>query len=378
MSQRDVVVTGIGLVSCAGEGIAAHLEALAAGSPKTVDTERFAPYPVHPAPALVLDGQIPKKSDQRQMEAWQRLGVYAAGLALDSAGVKQDAAFKSAMHLVVACGGGERDTAVDGAILTGLRDTADPGAYLNEHLQNDLRPTLFLAQLSNLLAGNIAIVHGVTGASRTFMGEEASGVDALRNAQSRIASGQIDTMLVGGSYSAERPDVLVVHEMGGYLRKGDFRPVFERGDEGEAGFILGSAAAFLMLEAAESAAARGAKIFARLLPVQSDRPRREPGSVGRSLSTLWDTAGAKPDAVISGATGVRSITAEEGAALAELAPGVPITVLGDLSGHSLEVTAPFGAALGAALISEGRAREIAVTTVGHRRGEGVVRLSALS
>lgn len=378
MDRRDVVVTGIGLVSCAGEGIAAHLEAFAAGRPKATDTKRFAPYPVHPAPPLLLDGQIPKKSDQRQMEAWQRLGVYAAGLALDSAGVKQDAAFKAAMHLVVACGGGERDTAVDGAILTGLRDAADPGAYLNEHLQNDLRPTLFLAQLSNLLAGNIAIVHGVTGASRTFMGEEASGVDALRNAQSRIASGQIDTMLVGGSYSAERPDVLVVHEMGGYLRKGDYRPVFEREGEGEAGFILGSTAAFLMLEAAETAAAREATIFARLLPVESDRPRREAGSVGRSLSTLWGEAASKPDLVISGATGVKEITAEERAALDVLVPGTPVTALGDLTGHSLEVTAPLGAALAAALISEGRAREITITTVGHRRGEGVIRLSALS
>ena len=53
----------------------------------------------------------------------------------------------------------------------------------------DLRPTLFLAQLSNLLAGNISIVHGVTGASRTFMGEEAAGVDALRIARARIAVG---------------------------------------------------------------------------------------------------------------------------------------------------------------------------------------------
>ncbi|MBO8924897.1 beta-ketoacyl-ACP synthase, partial [Staphylococcus aureus] len=83
---------------------------------------------------------------------------------------------------------------------------------------NDLRPTLFLAQLSNLLAGNIGIVHGVTGASRTFMGEEAAGTDALRIAQARIASGQVDCMLVGGSYSAERPDVMVIHEMGGFLR----------------------------------------------------------------------------------------------------------------------------------------------------------------
>ncbi len=185
---RPVVVTGIGLVSCAGEGEAAHLAALAAGTPPRTDADSFAPYPVHPAPAIAWDRQIPKKSDQRQMEAWQRLGVYAAGLALDAAGVKEDAAFKQALHLVVAAGGGERDYAADGAILTGLRDAADPGAFLNERLQNDLRPTLFLAQLSNLLAGNIAIVHGVTGASRTFMGEEAAGVDALRIAQARIAS----------------------------------------------------------------------------------------------------------------------------------------------------------------------------------------------
>ena len=50
-----------------------------------------------------------------------------------------------------------------------------PG-FLNERLMSDLRPTLFLAQLSNLLAGNIAIVHGVSGTSRTFMGEEVAGV----------------------------------------------------------------------------------------------------------------------------------------------------------------------------------------------------------
>ncbi|HEX8417940.1 MAG TPA: beta-ketoacyl-ACP synthase, partial [Methylobacterium sp.] len=357
-------------------GIAAHLAALGGGAPARTDTTSFAPYPVHPVAPLVLDGQIPKKSDQRQMEPWQRLGVYAAGLALDSAGVKDDAAFKSALHLVVAAGGGERDTAVDGAILTGLRDAADPGAYLNEHLLNDLRPTLFLAQLSNLLAGNIAIVHGVTGASRTFMGEEAAGTDALRIAQARIAASQVDAMLVGGSYSAERPDVMVVHEMGGYLAKGEYRPVAERARGGEGGMILGSVAAFLVLEAADHAAARGAKALAQIFPVASDRTRREPGSVSASLDRVWREAGiVKPDAVISGATGVAAATAEEFEALSRLAPGVAVTALGDVTGHGLEVTAPFGAALAAALIAERGAREIAVTTVGHHRGEGVLRLA---
>ncbi|MCJ2085932.1 beta-ketoacyl-ACP synthase [Methylobacterium sp. E-005] len=372
--NRAVVVTGLGLVSCAGEGVDTHLAALDAGAAPRTDAETFAPYPVHPAPAIAWDGQIPKRSDQRQMEAWQRLGVYAAGLALDAAGVKDDAAFKQALHLVVAAGGGERDYAVDGAILTGLREADDPGAYLNERLQNDLRPTLFLAQLSNLLAGNIAIVHGVTGASRTFMGEEAAGIDALRIAQARVASGQIDAILVGGSYSAERPDVLVIHAMGGFLARDAYRPVFERGAQG--GFILGSCAAFLMLESESHVAARGARALARLDAVACDRTCRAPGSVLASLEALWRQAGlAAPDHVLSAATGGAPITAEERDALGRLAPAARLQALGDVIGHGLEVAAPFGAALAAALVAAGGAREVAVTAVGHRRGEGVLRLS---
>ena len=372
---RDVVVTGIGLVSCAGEGIEAHLTAFASDAPPRTDAETFAPYPVHPIAPLTFDTQIPKKSDQRQMELWQRLGVYAAGLALDSAGVKEDAAFKSALPLVVAAGGCERDYAVDGAILTGLRGTNDPGAFLNERLLNDLRPTLFLAQLSNLLAGNISIVHGVTGASRTFIGEESSCVDALRIAHARIASGQVETMMVGGSYNAERPDVLVIHEMGGYLLKDAYRPVFERGGEGNGGFILGSAAAFLILEAAEHAAARGARAFARLMPVANDRVAGAPNSVSASLTRLIAEAGIeRPDVVLSGATGLSDLAAEEIAGIQAALPGAGIRATGDVIGHPIEVAAPFGTALAAALCAFGSAREVAVTSVGHRRGEGVIRV----
>ena len=84
---------------------------------------------------------------------------------------------------------------------------------------SDLRPTLFLAQLSNLLAGNIAIVHGVTGSSRTFMGEEASGVDAVRIALARIAAGQSDIALVGAAHNGERKDLLLLYEFGDFNLK---------------------------------------------------------------------------------------------------------------------------------------------------------------
>ena len=202
---------------------------------------------------------------------------------------------------------------------------------------------------------------------------KSAGVDALRIAQARVASGQIDAILVGGSYSAERPDVLVIHQMGGYLARDGYRPVFQRGADG--GFILGSGAAFLMLESEAHAAARGARVLARLDPVANDRTRRAPGSVAASLESLWRQAGiASPDRVLSGATGFAPITAEEWDALARLAPGAPVRAIGDVVGHGFEIAAPFGAAIATALVADGRAREVAVTTVGHRRGEGVLRL----
>src|ERR671913_1471240 len=268
--MREVVVTGVGLVSCAGEGVDAHLSALNGGTLPQVDAETYAPWPVHPVVPLDYDKQIPKKSDQRQMEPWQKLGCYAAGLALDAAGAKDDAALKGRMQLIVSAGGGERDYGVDGQILTGLAKAENPGVFLNQRLMGDLRPTLFLAQLSNLLAGNIAIVHGVTGASRTFMGEESSGVDAIRIAHGRIASGQNDIFLVGGAYNAERPDVLLIYEMGGFLWKHPFRPVRERAPEG-GGMILGSGACFLVLESREHAASRGVKPLASIAGIASDR-----------------------------------------------------------------------------------------------------------
>ncbi len=373
--SRDVVVTGYGLVSSLGEGVDAALDVLRGRGQPRLDETTFAPYPVHPVGAVEFDRQIPKKSDQRQMEPWQRLGVYAAGLALDHAGAKDDAALKSRMHLIVAAGGGERDYAVDGQILTRIREAADPGVFLNERLMSDVRPTLFLAQLSNLLAGNISIVHGVTGASRTFMGEESAGVDALRIARARIASGQNDIVLVGGSNNAERPDSLLVYAMGGFLWREAFRPVFERPDAG-GGFVLGSGGAFVVLESREHADARGARALAGLAAVASTRTRRAPGAVASSLRSLWREAGLeRPDLVISGATGVAMPTSEEREALAELSRDVVPLATGDALGHTIEMHAPAGVALAAASIARGEASEAAVTAIGHWRGEGVIRLT---
>jgi 3-oxoacyl-[acyl-carrier-protein] synthase II len=386
-------ITGIGLATSLAEGNDAHWDALMQRR-VNVDTTTFAPYVVHPLAPLSFDQQIPKKGDQRQMEAWQRIGTYAAGLALDSAGVKGNAEILSRMDMIVAAGGGERDLAVDSAVLNSEGyGTVPPGA-LNERLMNDLRPTLFLAQLSNLLAGNIAIVHGVTGSSRTFMGEEEAGVDALRIALARIAAGQSDIALVGAAQNGERKDLLMLYEFGDFNLKNDYQPVFSRGPKG--GFALASGSAFLVIESKAHAQARGAKPLARLSNVVADQSRRRnPGDVTASLEKLWSQLGPTSNnaAIITGATGAEPVTGEEAAFLRAHADH-PVRGTATPFGHVMEAQFPLGVALAALSLSRGALYaandptgleietsktpdQIVVIGAGHWRGEGMALVEAV-
>ncbi len=351
-TERDPLITGIGLVSCLGEGEDAHLAALDAFAP-VVDDSSFAPWPVHPMTSLPLDTQIPKRGDQRQMEPWQRYGVYAAGLALGSANAKGDAALLERMDMIVAAGGGERDYAVDAAILAGLAEATEPDVYLNEHLLADIRPTLFLAQLSNLLAGNISIVHGVIGSSRTFMGEEASGADALHIACARIEAGQSEICLVGGSFNAQRPDAFLQNAMGHVMWRGTYAPVWSREAAG-GGSILGSVGCFLVIESRTHARTRGVAPMARIAGVKTDRCGRAPGESAAVATSQFDALGgaSAASAIISGATGIAAPTLEERRFLE--ATGLPFRAVQSAIGNSVEPSFPASVALAASCIARGR------------------------
>jgi 3-oxoacyl-[acyl-carrier-protein] synthase II len=391
--SAEVWITGIGLATSLGEGLEANWDALNQQR-VNVDEKAFAPYLVHPFAPVNLDTQIPKKGDQRQMETWQRIGTYAAGLALDSAGVKGNKDILSRMDMVIAAGGGERDIAVDTGILSSQGKGNNAPGFLNERLMSDLRPTLFLAQLSNLLAGNIAIVHGVCGTSRTFMGEEVAGVDAARIALTRIAAGESDIALIGGSHNGERKDLLVLYEFGDFNLRDRFVPVFER--EEHPGFALGSAGAFLVIESKAHATARGAKPFARLTNVVADLCRRKhQGEVTATLDRLWSRLGRVEGGgtIITGASGAEPVTSEERAFLQKHGDFV-VRATGTRFGHTLETQFPLGIGLAALSISR-RAlfppldssgveiemtkppSQIVVIGAGHWRGEGMALVEAI-
>jgi 3-oxoacyl-[acyl-carrier-protein] synthase II len=358
-----------------------------------VDTESHAPFPLHPGPVLELDRQIPKKGDQRQMEPWQRLGTYAAGLALDDAEARS---LVAEMDLIVAAGGGERDLALDESVLAALAGLppAEAATQLNALLAGGLRPTLFLAQLSNLLAGNISIVHGVTGASRTFMGEEQAGADAVRIAAVRLAEGRGDIALVGGGFVAPRWDLLVLYHSAGLLRHGGgFAPVFSRDDA--PGAIPATLGAFLVLETAASARARGARGLARIMGVECEQARRTAAdgaaaAAGRGFARLAMPEG--PLTVLSGASGAAGAVAAERDFLAGLGRKTVLRAAGNRIGWGVEASFPASLALGALMLADGIAppaleaaeaplnaapRDLLVTGFGAWRGEALAHLRAI-
>ena len=352
MTQKTAVITGIGLVTGLGIGAGANWHALAAGRTAPIDTERFAPYPVHPAPQIDWSEQIPRRGDQRQMEPWQRLGTFAAGLALDDAGIKGDDALTGTMDMIVAAAGGERDVSVDTMILERLAGGRnDTGLLVNEVLTTELRPTLFLAQLSNLLAGNISIVHKVTGSSRTFMGEEGAGMSAVQTAVARIRAGQSTHALVGAAYNCEHPDMLLGYEVGRHLLRDVEKPV--AGREG-GGIVAGSGGAFLVIEDSDHAAARGARGYARIGPVATDAGDPAEDKARERLDVLAGQAGLdRADMIVSAGSGAHRRSAVERNFLAARHPRARVRAMAGRTGHLREAQFPLAVAAAALSIAHG-------------------------
>jgi 3-oxoacyl-[acyl-carrier-protein] synthase II len=392
MSERDVLITGIGLVTCLGEGIDTHWNCLSSGGAAPVlDATSFTPYCVHPLPEIDWGLQIPKRGDQRQMETWQRLGTYAAGMALDDAGLKGDEDSCATMDMIVAAGGGEGDVDVQLSIMEAGRTRSDRELLLNEKLTTELRPTLFLAQLSNLLAGNISIVHKVTGSSHTFMGEEGAGISAIENAVARIRSGQSSHVLVGASFQTEHPDMLLGYELAGYLERGGWRPLWQRAPGLGGGVVTGSVGVFLILEARAHAHARGRKAYAAIRRIASGFADRTGGGLSHAIAGMLGELDLPqgPLLAISGASGAHQATAAERAALSARGE-IALRGVAGLFGHAKEAQFPLAVALSALCLAnraafppldaeteaafDGAPDRVLATTIGYHRAEGMALL----
>jgi 3-oxoacyl-[acyl-carrier-protein] synthase II len=292
--ERDVVITGLGVVSGLGVGVRALWEGLVEGRSalapvRSFDASGFRCAHAAEVPEFKARDYVPK-SYRKAVKVMARdieLAVAAAKLAVDDAGVTTaEATWGGAepgettyprRRMGCQIGAGLIAAEVEEltrALVTSLDEAGDVDLRRwgagdgGEAGMNNLPPLWLLKYLPNMLACHVTILHGTEGPSNTITCAEASGGLCLGESSRVIERDDADMCLSGGAESK-------INHMG-MIRMDFAGRIAEVGPEDEAwrrvrpydpassGSVLGEAGAILVLESGEGARSRGAKIYARI------------------------------------------------------------------------------------------------------------------
>ncbi len=252
MSDRRVVVTGIGAVSAAGWGVDSLREALRSGRVAIGLFDRFE----HSRQRTHVAGQVPPMAGQGGVGRnvrWNRLsnsdrfGLFAAYEAIENAGLPEMLdAYRSGVFF--------------GSSTGGLFETERYIAELIRNPGSRPRTAPLASHLPDAPAETVARHLRVSGPVETTSSACASGGLAIAQALWAVRNSEIDLAIVGGA------DCLCITTYSGFnsLRSVDERPCRPfRTDR--AGLSLGEGGAVLILEALEHAQDRGATPLAEVL-----------------------------------------------------------------------------------------------------------------
>ncbi|WP_240804253.1 beta-ketoacyl-[acyl-carrier-protein] synthase family protein [Streptomyces sp. A0592] len=348
---RRVVLTGCGVLSSIGNGVAEFTTALRAGRVGTgditaFDTTGFPSRRGHQVHGFDAAAALHRVRPEHSGRATQ-FAAAAARMALDDAGL--DEAWLRERRGTVVVGTtdgevGELDLLTQSALAIGL------GAFTGGALSRTATGSLALGVVREL---GLSDVESSTIATACAAGNYAigSGFDAVRSGRSAWA-------LVGGA------DALNRKTFAGFARLGLVAPDECRPfDADRVGLLTGEGAGLLLLESEESALARGAHIYAEVLGYglncdASHPTTPEEDSVARCIRLALENASVKPDEVdlISAhGTGTRTNDTTEIAAIRQVyGDDAPRTVgVKGMIGHTMGAASALGAIASALAIRHG-------------------------
>jgi len=269
MSDRRVVVTGMGLVSPLGSNVEAVWERLLAGQSglRILPEEVVADLPARVGgvvPTLAEDAEAgfdpdratPPK-EQKKMDRFILFAMEAARQALEQAGWQAvDATAQERTATIIGSGVGGF-----GAIADAVRTTDSRGP-------RRLSPFTIPSFLVNLAAGHVSIQHGFKGPLGAPVTACAAGVQAIGDAARLIRSGEADIAVCAGAEAAIDRVSLAGFAAARALSSG-YNDTPERAsrpfDSGRDGFVMGEGSGLLVIESLEHALARGAQPIAELV-----------------------------------------------------------------------------------------------------------------
>ncbi|MEU6148300.1 ketosynthase chain-length factor [Streptomyces sp. NPDC047081] len=337
----SVVVTGLGIASPNGLGKDAFWAATRAGRGAIGPVTRFdaSPYPARLAgevPGFVAEDHLPSRL-LPQTDRMTRLALVAADWALADAGIKPEDTEAFDMGVVTASSSGGFEFGQNE-----LQKLWGKGSQYVSAYQS-------FAWFYAVNSGQISIRHGMKGPSGVLVSDQAGGLDAVAHARRQIRKGT--RMIVSGSIDASVcPWGWVAQLAGGRLSTTDdpdhaYLPF----DARAAGHVAGEGGAILIMEGAEDARERGARVYGEVAGYGATfdpKPgsRREPG-LRKAIELALVEANAAPgdvDVVFADAAAVPELDRAEAEAInAVFGPGgVPVTAPKTMTGRLYSGAAP--------------------------------------
>jgi 3-oxoacyl-[acyl-carrier-protein] synthase II len=293
-SATDVVVTGLGATTPLGGDVASTWEALLAGRSGVtrITDDWIKDYPAQLVARLAADpAEQIDRVRARRLDRSQQVAVIAAEEAWRESGAGD--AGVDPLRIAVVFG-----TGIGGALtLLGQDDV------LEEKGPKRVSPFTIPMLMPNGPAAAVGLSIGAKGGVHAPVSACASGAEAIRWGLDLIRFDRADVVLVGGTEACIHP-----LPMAGFAA---MRAMSTRNDEPERasrpfdkardGFVLGEGAAALVLERADAAKARGARIHARLAGAGATAdgydlvaPHPEGEGAGRAISAALRDAGLSP------------------------------------------------------------------------------------
>ncbi|MET8084624.1 beta-ketoacyl-ACP synthase II [Micromonospora sp. NPDC005197] len=257
MSRPDVVVTGLGATTPLGGDVASTWDAMLAGRSgvSALTQEWAAQLPVRIAAQLAVEpSEVLDRVRLRRLDRSEAIAIIAAQQAWADAGLADSGL--DGERLAVSVGSG-----IGGATTLLAQDDileASGPRRVSPHTIPMLMPNGPAAWVG-LELGAKAGVHTVASACATGAEAIALGLDIIR-------AGRADVVVAGGTEAVIHPlPIAGFSSMRAMSTRNDDPERASRPwDTGRDGFVLGEGAGIVVLERADHAAARGARVYARL------------------------------------------------------------------------------------------------------------------
>jgi 3-oxoacyl-[acyl-carrier-protein] synthase II len=361
MTARRVVITGIGAITPIGTGAEDLWSGVLANRSAVRPIDRFdaSAFPSRIAaqidafdPAAHLDARR-----ARRLDRFSALSVAAARMAVEDAA------------LAIQDGVAARTGVWIGSALGGVAYGEEQHQRYVERGVHGVSPTLALAVFGGAGPSNVALDLGVTGPTVGNANSCASGATAIGQAFHAVRDGSVDVALAGGAEAPLAPLTFGAFALIRVLssRNDDPETASRPFDRDRDGFVMGEAAAILVLEEREAAVARRARIVAEVLGFGASNdayhmtaPRPDGRDAARAIRAALSDAGIGAERIgyvnAHGSSTPLNEPAEARAIRSALGPGserVPVSGTKGLYGHALGASGAVEAAITALALERG-------------------------